>query len=179
MNKILQTIKMISLLILLFFSSMTLAQNQFKNTLFYTQSTTSPKANIESIRWISGYWQGKSWGGYIEEIWSQPMGNSMMASFKFVKDNKVKFYELITISEHQNSLILRLKHFNADLTGWENKEKTLDFKLVKVMKNKVYFDGYTFEKVSPEKMNVYVVIDSKGKKSEMQFSFNRAKAHTL
>ena len=35
-------------------------------------------------------------------------------------------------------------------------------KLVKVTDNEVYFDGFTFERVSSKEMNVYVVIEDKG-----------------
>ena len=46
----------------------------------------------------------------------------MMGSYRLVKDDKVIFYELQTIVEQGSSLVFRLKHFNADLSGWEEKQ---------------------------------------------------------
>ena len=171
MNKI----KLISLSILLFLSLQCFAQGSFENVLQFDETTESPKADLTAVAWVAGHWRGEALGGVVEEIWSPPLGGSMMASFKLVVDDQVKFYELETIMEHNDTLILKLKHFTSRLHGWEEKEETVDFKLVKVTDNKVYFDGMTFEKVSDEEMNVYVVIGEEGKKQEVKFNYKKAK----
>ena len=145
----------------------------YKHTLFLQDKQPSPSATINDAAWIAGYWRGEAWGGTTEEIWSKPLGGSMMASFKFVNDGQVQFYELLTIKEHEQTLILKLKHFNPNLHGWEEKDESVDFRLVKQTPNKLYFEGYTFERIKPDEMNVYVVIDNNGKKKETQFHFTR------
>ena len=55
----------------------------------------------------------------------------MMFSFKLVNDNKVVFYELGAITETNGTLLLQLKHFGPDFKGWEEKEESETFKLVK------------------------------------------------
>ena len=147
----------------------------FANTLSLPPGTTSPTARIADVAWMSGYWQGEMWGGHIEEVWSQPLASSMMASFKFAADQEVKFYEIITLFEHQGSLLLRLKHFSAELKGWEEKDDYMEFKLVKLDKHSAYFEGYTYRLVSPDELHVFVVIDDKGQKNETKFVFKRAK----
>jgi hypothetical protein len=122
---------------------------------------------------MAGYWQGEIWGGQIEENWSAPLAGSMMASFKFASDEQVKFYELITLFEQAGSLTLRLKHFSAELKGWEEKYSYMEFKLVKLGDNEVYFDGYTYRLVSPNELHVFVVIEDKGSKTETKFVFKR------
>lgn len=116
---------------------------------------------LENIRWIAGNWKGEAFGGITEENWSEPSGDSMMATFKLIVDGKVNFYEIETISEINNSLLLRLKHFNNDLKGWETKDKTIDFPLVRVTKTKVIFEGMTFEYTNENNMTVYVAISQK------------------
>ena len=167
--------KLIVLSMLLFLSLQCSAQDTFENTLQFDESAGSPKADLTAVAWIAGHWRGEALGGVVEEIWSPPLGGSMMASFKLVVDNQVKFYELETITQHNDTLILKLKHFSSNLHGWEVKEETVDFKLVKVTDNKVFFDGMTFEKVSAEEMNVYVVIGDEGKKQEAKFSYKKVK----
>lgn len=97
----------------------------------------------------------------------------MMCAFKLVINDEVNFYELVTISEEHGSLILRLKHFHSNLSGWEEKDETVDFKLVKVTKNKIYFDGFTFEKISDKEMNIYVVIQNGKEEAETKFNFQK------
>jgi hypothetical protein len=125
------------------------------------------------VHWISGYWQGEIWGGQFEEMWSHPMAGSMMASFKFTENNQVKFYELMTISEYEGSLLLQLKHFGRDLTGWEEKDQSMNFKLVRLADSSAYFEGYTYKLINQNEMHVYVVIDSDGEKQETKFVFKR------
>lgn len=153
------------------FSGTLVAQGQFPNTMFLEEGETSPKSNLKSVEWLAGHWQGEAFGGITEELWTPPLGNSMMGSFKLMVDEQVSFYEIMTISEEEGSLILRLKHFHGDLKGWEEKDETHDFKLVKVTPNKVYFEGFTLEKISKDEINIYVVIDDAGKQQEMKFPY--------
>jgi hypothetical protein len=58
----------------------------------------------------------------------------------------------------EKSLILQLKHFDTDLKGWETKNETVDFPLIKITPTQVIFEGMSFEKVNENEMNVYVDI---------------------
>ena len=163
------------MLIMLLLSSQLFAQTKFPNTLFYDDSIGSPDANLTAISWLAGHWRGEAFGGITEEIWTPPLGGSMMCAFKVVAKNKVSFYELETISEENNTLILKLKHFHANLKGGEEKDETVDFRLVKVTENKVYFDGFTIEKISDTEINEYVVTEDGGQRSEVKFNYKKVK----
>ncbi|MEP1445654.1 MAG: DUF6265 family protein [Paraglaciecola sp.] len=143
------------------------------NTEYLAAGASSPIASIEEVDWISGYWQGEIWGGQFEEVWSKPVAGSMMASFKFTENDQVKFYELLTISEHQGSLLLQLKHFSEDLKGWEEKDQSMNFKLVRLTDNAAFFEGYTYKLINDNEIHVYVVIENDGKKQETKFVFKR------
>ena len=149
------------------------AQEKTSNTLSFTENMTSPKANLEDVSWIQGHWKGEAFGGITEEIWSPPMGDSMMFVFKLVADEVVQFYEVGGIRQIGDTLIFQLKHFGNDFKGWEEKDETVDAKLVKVEKNRVYFDEFTFEKVSDDEINIYVVVEEKDKKEEVKFNYKR------
>ncbi len=144
---------------------------QAQNTLKYQEGNTTPNVSLQDISWISGYWTGEAFGGQVEEIWSNPLGNSMMFSFKLVVDHKVKFYELGGITEKDNTLLLQLKHFDSEFRGWEEKEETVDFKFIKIEGNKIYFDQFTFEKVSATQMNIYIMLDNH--KEEVKFVYHK------
>lgn len=143
-----------------------------QNTLKFDILKGSPRATLNEVSWISGYWIGEALGGITEEVWTNPLGDSMMGSFKLVVDGKVKFYELCTISEENETIILRIKHFNRDLKGWEEKDETENFALVKIEPNKVYFNQLTFERVDDNHLTIYVVFkNDSGKEEEMKFPY--------
>lgn len=145
-----------------------------QNTLSFEEGTVSPNADLSIISWMEGHWKGEAFGGIVEEIWSPPLGGSMMFSFKLVSDDAVQFYELGHIQETNETLLLQLKHFHGNLKGWEEKDETVDFKLVKVDGDTVYFDDFTIEKIGDNEMNVYVVIGQQdGTSKEVKFNYKK------
>lgn len=162
------------LIYFLFFSVSIIAQ-EAAHTLELSDGHSSPVASLSDVHWIQGHWTGEALGGQVEEIWSPPLGESMMGSFKLVQDGKVKFYEIITISEIEQTLIMRLKHFDPNLKGWEEKDETVDFKLVKLSPGKVFFDGLTFERINENEMNIYVRFEGDEQESEGKFNYHRVK----
>ena len=75
---------------------------------------------LNNLTWLAGYWSGEKWDGTIDEIWSPASGNSMIGMFRFVKEGKISFTELCYIVEENDSVNLKLKHFDYDLHGWED-----------------------------------------------------------
>ncbi|MCX7548513.1 DUF6265 family protein [Xanthomarina sp. F1114] len=157
-------------IIFMLISQLSYNQNQ---TLKFLDGMNSPDANLKEASWIQGYWKGEAFGGITEEFWGPPLGDSMMFSFKLVVDNKVVFYEIGGIRQIDNTLLLQLKHFGNDFKGWEEKDETVDFKLVKIEKDRIYFDQFTFEKISENEMNLYVVISDNGQQEEVKFNYKR------
>ncbi|WP_452226538.1 DUF6265 family protein [Lacinutrix cladophorae] len=143
------------------------------NTLKFEDGMQSPKANLSQIYWMEGHWKGEAFGGIAEEIWSPPLGDSMMFSFKLVIDNRVVFYEFGGIRQVENTLVLQFKHFGNDFKGWEEKDVTVDAKLIKIENNRAYFDQFTFEKVNDQEINIYVVIEEKGETEEVKFKYKK------
>jgi hypothetical protein len=131
---------------------------QTANTLKLDESKTGEKATIYEMKQLSGTWRGEGLGGTIEEIYSQPQNGAMMGMFRFIEKDKTVFYEFITVLEENGTLIVRLKHFNCDLKGWEEKDQTVDFRFVKKEKNRMYFEGQTFEFIGKNALNIYVAI---------------------
>ena len=126
------------------------------------EGETSPPAKIEQLGWLVGHWEGEGLGGKSYETISPPIGGQMIGHFQQVKDGKVQFYELYQFVPHGDSLRLRLKHFNADLTGWEEKEETVEFPLVAIEKDAVYFDGLTMRRTKDGGMEAFVIVSDGG-----------------
>ena len=156
------------ILVLFLFTSTLLAA---QNTLSLPDGASSPKADLSHISWLEGHWKGEAFGGITEEIWSPPLGGSMMFSFKLVVEGEVNFYELGHIRQLNESLIFELKHFGSDLKAWEEKDEVQRFKLIKVETNRLYFEGFTFEKVKDNEINIYGLIHQNDKDEEVIFNY--------
>ena len=156
--------------LLIFLLGLSMAQAQ--QTLQLDEGQSSPKAQLQDVEWIQGHWLGNALGGQAEEIWSPPRGTSMMFVFRLLHDDQVTFYEIGHIIEKEGTLLMQLKHFNGELKGWEKQEETVDFRLVKIEKNKVFFEGLTMEKVGEFKMKVSVLVKEEEKEEELIFEYD-------
>lgn len=171
-------IEVAACMLLLFALNSAIAQQKFPNTIEFDSTTmASQPQTLNALSWLEGHWRGEAFGGVAEEFWSPPLGGSMMCMYKMVSaKNQVVFYELITLDEEQNTLVKRLRHFNKNLTGWEDKiGRPLTFTFIKAEGNKVYFDGFTYEKVSRDEITIYAILQQNGSKEEMKFSYYRVK----
>lgn len=145
------------------------------NTLTYDSLVGSPKATLAQVSWMEGHWKGEAFGGIVEELWSPPLGGSIMFTFRLVADGKVSFYENGGIIEENGTLIFKLRHYDAQFHGWEDKDETVDFKLVKMEGNRAYFNDFTLERINADEINMYVVIGHEGKEEEIKFNYHRVK----
>ena len=139
------------------------AQSQLSpNTLRLDNPQNMPPANISQLSWIIGHWQGEALGGICQEHWVEPLAGSMTGMFRMIRDDQIAFYEFLVIAEEAGSLILKIKHFSPDLKGWEEKDESTLFALVKLNEKEAFFDGLTFRQTSPDSLTVFVVIDQEG-----------------
>jgi len=147
-----------------------------QNTLILEEDENSPNANIELVSFMEGHWLGEAFGGKTEEIWSPASDGVMMFVFRHIADSKVTFYEMGHIRELNISLIFELRHFDANLHAWEEKNEVQQFKFIKAEGNRVYFEGFTFENVAKNEINIYgLITDNKGGAEEVIFNYKKAK----
>lgn len=147
-----------------------------ENTVKLADGQMSAKATIADISWLAGAWSGTGLGGVSEEVWSKPNNGIMVGTYRLVIDDKPIFYEMMWMMESEGSIILRLKHFSPELVGWEEKDKTVDFKFVDRQGDRMRFSGLTFEKVGVKGLNIYLALRQKdGTLKEEVFKMERTK----
>ncbi|MBX7533893.1 DUF1311 domain-containing protein [Qipengyuania sp. 1XM1-15A] len=112
---------------------------------------TPPPATLEQMDWLVGQWVGTGIGGApAMESWLPPSGGTMVGSFvQEGDDGTIRFTEHLYLMEEEGTLVLRLKHFNADLTGWEEKDGMLTFRLIAVEDCAAYFRSLTLRCRNP------------------------------
>lgn len=144
-----------------------------ENTWRLAEGKSSPNADLAVASWIAGRWQGEAFGGRFEETWNPPRDGVMMGMFR-LSGNSNSFFELLTIVQEAETIRLRLKHFDKDLKGWEEKDETVDFRFVGATDREVRFEGLTFRKIDADTMHAFVVVREGDQQNEFKFECHRA-----
>lgn len=136
----------------------------------------SPPATLEQMGWLIGQWSGTGIGGAAAmESWLPPTGDTMVGSFvQQTGEGGIRFTEHMYLTEEEGTLVLRLKHFNADLTGWEEKDDMLTFRLIAIEECAAYFRALTLRCDGENGLLAAVRMKSDGDEiSELIFRFER------
>ena len=136
----------------------------------------SPAARVADLAWLVGEWTGEGFGAALYETYSSPIGGQMPGHFYVAKDGKPSMYEFVMIAEVGDSIEYRVRHFNPDMTAWEDKERFVRFPLVAADKDAWYFDGLTIRRTGPDSSDHVVRIEGKdGKVSEAVLKYRRVR----
>ena len=135
-----------------------------------------PPASIEQAEWLVGDWVGTGIdGAEAAESWLPPSGDTMVGLFVQEKpDGGLMFTEHMYLAEEGGSLVLKLKHFNPDLTGWEEKDGMVRFRLLSIEPCAAYFSSLTYRCKGEDGLLVAVRMKSEGDAvEELVFRFKR------
>jgi len=139
------------------------------------------RAVLSDLSWMAGRWIDDSGGNLSEEIWTAPEGDSMMGMWRYVVGGKTRIYELLTITIEPTGIVMRLRHFDPRLVGREDKDKSVELRLVAWTPGEVSFEGpalgapglvrLTYRQ--PTDDTLLTTLEKEGKSQE--FRFRRAK----
>ena len=146
-----------------------------EHTLKLDDPGSRPKATIDQVAWLEGSWAGEAFGGTFEEVWSAPSAGTMVGTFKLMHGGKPSMYEFQAIVEEEGSLIVKLKHFNADFSGWEEKKEFVSFPLVKLTEDAAYFGGLTYRRLGTDRLLVHVAIREGDELREAELAYSRVR----
>lgn len=100
---------------------------------------------LKPLEFLTGRWTSEAPHEIQEESWSPIIGDSMSGSFRVVADSKAVFYEFWAMEMDSDAAganpkpVMKLKHYNAGLKGWEEKDASTKMPLVSVSANDVVF----------------------------------------
>jgi hypothetical protein len=147
---------------------------QTEHTVRRAPDAKTPEAGVEVMSWLAGRWAGDGLGGRTEEVWSPPDAGVMMGTFRLIREDKTVFYEFLTIGPTEKGLSMRLKHFNPDFVGWEEKDKFVEFLYVGTEGDAVHFEGLSFHRESADAVTIYLALRGKdGSVREERFRMKR------
>ena len=156
--------------------SQALAKQPNTEHTFKLGEAKSPTASIGAASMLVGEWQGEAFGQQFEETWNAPSAGTMVGMFKVYDPQKgVSFYELMIIAEEANSITLKVKHFNADFSGWEDKDEFVSMPLVAFSNDELHFDGLSFYRLKEDALDAYVALGSDSGTQEEKLIYRRVK----
>ncbi len=115
--------KLISALFLVAMSSL----GWLRTSAPQSEFPTSAPEPVNPVAWLEGHWVGDGFGGKAEEVWLAPADGTMSCIFRLMHGGKVTMYELVTIVPKGDEWVMRLKHFHADMRGWEERDESLEW----------------------------------------------------
>jgi len=163
----------LALLLAAFALPVSAAEPKTEHTFQLADGEQRPVATIEDAAWLVGSWTGTAFGSTFEEVWNPPSAGTMVGFFKLIGDEGVAFYELLLLTVEEDSLSLKVKHFNADFTAWEEKSDFINFQLVKKDKDALHFGGLSFYRRGDDSMDGYIVMKSGDEVREHHLKYER------
>jgi len=134
------------------------AEPRTEHTYQLAPDETRPAATLDDASWLVGSWSGTAFGGTFEEVWNAPSAGTMIGLFKLYGDDGVAFYEIVLLSIEEGTLSLKVKHFNADFSAWEDKPDYVEFRLVRKEKDALHFGGLSLYKRNDDSIDGYIVM---------------------
>ena len=129
---------------------------------------TNTISSLDEIQWLVGNWQGPGFGGICEEVWLPASAGSMVGTFKMSINDEVQFYEIMTITIDSSGPLLNLKHFNADLTGWEEKDEEVNFQFIYAKENELSVGATTYKRFTDDSLLILVKVGTKDGGTEQE-----------
>lgn len=136
-------------------------------------------ATLADVAFMTGHWIGGDPGDLSEEVWSAPEGDSLIGMWRYVAKGRTRIYEILTLTQEGENVVLRIRHFDRKLVSREEKDRAVELPLVSKSANEAVFEGpeynvkgkvrLTYRRPSPDTLTG--VLEKEGKKQE--FSFRR------
>ena len=146
-----------------------------EHTYQLVEGEARPAATLEDAAMLVGNWEGSAFGSRFEAAWNPPSANSMVGLFKLYDGDDVAFYEILLLTVADGTLSLKVKHFSADFTAWEDKDDYTEFRLVKVDDDALHFGGISFYRRGEDASDGYFVMKNASGVREGPLVYRRRK----
>jgi Domain of unknown function (DUF6265) len=139
---------------------------------------------LEPVGFLEGRWLAELDGDLLEELWLPAAGSAMLGAFRWLSGGEVKLFELMAITEEEPAPVYRLRHFDADLTAWEERDRPFALPLVAASTDEAAFEGpnpygetvrFTYVLKSAEQL---VCVVARGSESH-EFGYERVSGSAL
>ncbi|MDH4072640.1 MAG: DUF6265 family protein [Gammaproteobacteria bacterium] len=149
------------------------AEPRTEHTFRLAEGEERPAATLDAASFLVGSWVGTAFGEKAEESWSAPTGDSMVGTFKLFSGDEPAMYEIMLLTVEDGTLSLKVRHFNADFTAWEDKGDYVNFQLVKHDDGELHFGGLSFYRRGDDRLDGYIVMRQGDEVVEQHLAYER------
>jgi hypothetical protein len=143
------------------------------NTWRLPKEAPRPAVRIDAAAWLAGQYAGTGLGGEVDYQWLPPRAGAMVGTFRLVdKDGRTAFSEILQLAEIDGTLTLRVKHFTAEFVAWEDKDRSVEFRLVAAAADELRFDGLTLRR-TPEGLRIHLAMRRQQQLTEQVMELKR------
>ena len=161
-------------LLLLLLSIQVYAQKKATAHVFLEdKNQPCPKIVLSDFEMITGHWIGSGLGGEVDELWMPARQGQLQGVFRLENNGQIIFTEYMSLVQYSIGWMLKIKHFSKDFEGWEDRDKSETFRLIKAEKNALYFSGISYIRPSEDELLIFVAFKQKdGSYREEVFDLN-------
>jgi len=149
-----------------------------------TSTATEPISaadKLAAIAWAQGSWKTSVDGDYLDEFWSPPQADSMIGMFRWSKKDRLWMSEMLSIVTEGETIVLRVKHFDRAMVGWEERDKPITLPLIRQTADESVFETddkahlvrLTYRKTGSDTMDVILDVTEPEKNRHHEFHFKR------
>jgi len=128
---------------------------------------------VEDFGWMAGHWRGEGLGGTCEEVWTGPLGGSMVGLFRLIRDGELVFSEHMMLARDADGIVLKVKHFTPAFVAWEDKEGAVRFRLEELRPGEAVFKGLRIRRSGEDLEIVIRLKDASGETRDETISLRR------
>jgi hypothetical protein len=149
------------------------AQERYTEHTLTLDGGPAQTADCSRFHWLPGHWQGRGLGGEVDEFWTSPAGGSMVGVFRLRVAGEPKFYEILWMTCGPAGTAMHVKHFTEARIGWEPRDGTVAFPLVRLEPDAECFDDLSYRLVGGDSLEVFVATKRGDRVEEAGFVFSR------
>jgi hypothetical protein len=119
-------------------------------------NAAAAESSLEDVAWLAGSWHGEGLGGTIEEHWTEASGGTMTGMFRLVVEGQIRVIEYVMITQEEDRITYRFKHFRPDYTTWEA-DRPLEFTLISATPTEAVFHSEVPDQHAPRRITYRLV----------------------
>lgn len=138
------------------------------------QEVPEERIELSDLGWLQGCWEGTGFGNRVGECWMSAPDGRLTGVFQMIDaDGHQTMSEIFVLDDFEDGPALRLKHFHADLTGWEEREEFMVFPLRETGAGFARFEGLNYSLAEDGRLIVELVVSRGGESSLQRLEFER------
>jgi hypothetical protein len=108
------------------------------SAMSYSREAIRTKS-VSDLERLTGYWRGRTKDGMVEEYWLPEVRGNKACVFRWIRGGDIYIYEIAAVVERGGELHMLLRHFDRELTAWEEKDKPRDLVITELTPTKIVF----------------------------------------